>query len=205
MPSHQKILRIGLTGGIASGKSWVAQLFADLGVPVIDTDQIAREVVAPGQPALEAITREFGPEVLAADGELDRTALRNRVFANDEERQRLEAILHPLIRHRAVEISAATGGPYQLMVVPLLIEAGFEQLVDRILVVDCPEPTQRERLLRRDNEAPEQVDRILSAQLSRDERLARADDVIDNGDSREHTRHQVEMLHREYLALTGAD
>ena len=203
MAKKETVFRIGLTGGIASGKSFVAEHFAQLGVPVIDTDEIAREVVAPGQSGLEAISDEFGPGVLTARGELDRTALRDRVFAKDGDRRRLEAILHPLIRERVLEISASAGGPYQLIVVPLLIETNFQRLMDRVLVVDCPESTQRERLIGRDDDNPDQVDRIMSAQLSRDDRLASADDVIDNAGSREHTRRQIEALHRQYLGLAG--
>ena len=127
------------------------------------------------------------------------------LFANDAERQRLEAILHPRIRGRALEISTTLGGPYQIMVVPLLIETDFQQLVDRILVVDCPESMQRERLTKRDDEDPDQADRIMSAQLSRKERLRSADDVIDNAGTREQTRQQVDALHRVYLGLAGSE
>ena len=205
MAKNEKVFRIGLTGGVASGKSLVAKLFAEHGVPVIDTDEIARQVVAPGQKALEVIQAEFGPDMLTIGGELDRAALRSRIFANDAERQRLEAILHPRIRGRAVEISTTLGGPYQIMVVPLLIETDFQQLVDRILVVDCPESMQRERLTKRDDEDPDQADRIMSAQFSRKERLRSADDVIDNAGTREQTRQQVDALHRVYLGLAGSE
>ncbi len=202
--SEARVFRIGLTGGIASGKTVVGDMFADLGVPVIDTDEIARQIVAPGQPALDEIQAEFGAKVLTRDGELDRPALRSRVFASDADRGRLEAILHPRIHERALESSASAGGPYQIMVVPLLIEADFQSLVDRILVVDCPESLQRERLIARDDEDAGQVDRIMSAQLNRKERLRSANDVIDNAGTREQTRRQVEALHRRYLRLAGA-
>jgi len=205
MTRNEKVFRIGLTGGVASGKSLVAELFAEHGVPVIDTDEIARQVVAPGQKALEVIQAEFGPDMLTIGGELDRAALRSRIFASEAERQRLEAILHPRIRGRALEMSTTLGGPYQIMVVPLLIETDFQQLVDRILVVDCPESMQRERLTKRDDEDPDQADRIMSAQLSRKERLRSADDVIDNAGTREQTRRQVDALHRVYLDLAGAE
>ena len=204
MTNNQKVLRVGLTGGIACGKSFVAEQFAQLEIPVIDTDEIARQVVAPGQPGLEAIRTEFGPDVLMPSGELDRNALRSRVFTDGTDRRRLEAILHPRIRDIAVERSATLGGPYQIMVVPLLIETDFRQLVDRILVVDCPESLQRERLIARDDEDAGQVDRIMSAQLNRKERLRSANDVIDNTGTREQTRRQVEALHRRYLRLAGA-
>jgi dephospho-CoA kinase len=204
MTKTENLFRVGLTGGIACGKSFVADLFAQLAIPVIDTDEIARQVVAPGQPGLEAILTEFGPDLLMPGGELDRTALRGRIFADGSDRRRLEAILHPRIRDRAVEMSATLGGPYQIMVVPLLIETNFRQLVDRILVVDCPESLQRERLVARDNEDAGQVDRIMSAQLDRKARLRSADDVIDNAGTKEQTRRQVESLHRRYLTLAGA-
>jgi dephospho-CoA kinase len=178
-------------------------MFARLGIPVIDTDEIARQVVARGQPALAQLTAEFGQHVLAADGELDRALLREIVFKDESRRRRLEAILHPRIRDRALEASASAGGPYQLLVVPLLIETGFEQLVDRILVVDASEAQQRQRLLLRDRGTPEQVDRIMGAQLARERRLAAADDVIDNSGNPEATLRQVESLHAKYLSICG--
>lgn len=199
----REILRIGLTGGIASGKTLVADMFAEFGIPVIDTDKIARQVVTRKQPALAEIVAEFGPEILTADGELDRAKLRAIVFNDESRRQRLEAILHPRIREITLQTSATAGGPYQLLVVPLLIESGFQQLVDRVLVVDCAEPIQHERLRMRDNEAPEQVKRIMSAQLRRSRRLEAADDIIDNSGSVDTTRRQVEALHRKYLGICG--
>jgi dephospho-CoA kinase len=204
MVNNEHLFRVGLTGGIACGKSFVAEVFAQLAIPVIDTDEIARQIVAPGQPGLEAILAEFGPDVLMPSGEVDRTSLRSRVFADESDRRRLEAILHPRIRDRAIEMSATLGGPYQIMVVPLLIETHFQPLVDRILVVDCPESLQRERLVARDNEDTGQVDRIMSAQLDRMTRLQSADDVIDNAGTRDQTRRQVESLHRSYLTLASA-
>ena len=199
-----KRLRIGLTGGIASGKTATAGLFAELGVPVIDTDEISRQVVERGQPALAEIVAEFGPGILTADGDLDRSAMRELVFADEKRRHRLETILHPRISRRTTKIAARAGGPYQVLVVPLLLETGFRALVDRVLVVDCPESLQRERLLARDGGDPGQVDRIMSAQLSRSERLDAADDVIDNSGSLAETRAQAEALHRQYLGLAGA-
>ena len=193
--------RIGLTGGIASGKTTVANLFAELGATVIDTDVIAREVVAPGQPALEEIASTFGTEVLQPDGSLDRAALRARVFANAEDRKRLEAITHPRIRAEALRQADAGGGPYQLIVVPLLVESPLREFVDRILVVDCPEETQIQRLMARDADTEAQARRILDAQSSRDERLAIADDVITNDGSLDETRRQVVALHEIYRAL----
>lgn len=198
-------LRIGLTGGIASGKSAVADLFAAKGVPVIDTDVIAREVVEPGKPALAEIAREFGPAVLAPDGRLDRRKLRDLVFRDDKRRKTLERILHPRIRDVAEQRAAAAGGAYQVIVVPLLAESPPESPIrstmDRILIVDCSEETQLARLTRRDAESEAQARRMIEAQASRQERLAIADDVIDNDGSLDETARQVDALHRTYLAL----
>ena len=196
-------MRIGLTGGIASGKTLVADMFAALGIPIIDTDEIARQVVARGQPALTEIVAEFGAGILTTGGELDRTSLRRIVFQDGPRRRRLEAIVHPRIREMTLHSSEAAGGPYQVLVVPLLIETGFQQLVDRILVVDCPESTQRARLLARDNETPEQVESMMGAQLSRARRLEAAHDVIDNSGTPDATRRQVETLHQKYLGICG--
>lgn len=194
-------LRIGLTGGIASGKSLVADLFAARGVPVIDTDVIARDVVRPGQPALGEIEREFGADVLEPGGGLDRRHLRELIFADEARRRALEAILHPRIRSEAVRRSAAEGGDYQIIVVPLLVESPMRQFMDRILVVDCSEQTQLERLLARDTETEEQARRILAAQASRETRLGIADDVLENEGTKEEAAAQVERLHRQYLEL----
>ncbi len=194
-------LRIGLTGGIASGKSTVARLFAGHGVPVIDTDEIARRVVAPGSPALAEIAATFGAGFIGPDGALDRRRLRAHVFADPTARARLEAILHPRIGHETLADCARAGGAYQVLVVPLLFESGFERHVDRTLVVDCPETLQRERLLARDAETPQQVEHILAAQLPRTERLQRADDIVDNGGTPQAAAAQVARLHERYLAL----
>ncbi len=199
----REVLRIGLTGGIASGKTLVADMFAKLGIPVIDTDKIARQVVARGQPALAEVTAEFGARILTPEGELDRTSLRQIVFQDEPLRRRLEAIVHPRIREMTLQASETAGGPYQVLVVPLLIESDFQQLVDRILVVDCPESVQRERLLVRDTETPEQVERMMDAQLSRSRRLEAANDIIDNSGTQDATRRQVETLHRKFLGICG--
>ena len=203
-PRNPAGFRVGLTGGIASGKSLVADEFAAVGVPVIDTDLIAREVVEPGEPALARIVERFGPEIIAADGRLDRRRLRERVFADAAEREALEAILHPVIRERSLAAAAASDGPYQLLVVPLLIESEFRRLVDRVLVVDCPVSLQLERLIARDGEDPQQAQRMIDAQISRERRLEAADDVIDNSGSRTVTQRQVGRLHRRYLELAAA-
>lgn len=194
-------LRIGLTGGIASGKSTVADMFAELGATIIDTDVIAREVVMPGQPALDEIAREFGSGVLDEAGSLKRDVLREIVFSDPAARERLEAIVHPRIREETVRQASAAGGPYQLIVVPLLVGSPLVEFVDRVLVVDCSEDTQIRRLVSRDGESEERARAILAAQASREERLAIADDVIDNGQSVADTRHQVATLHEIYRAL----
>jgi dephospho-CoA kinase len=191
-------LRIGLTGGIASGKSTVANIFAELGVPVIDTDVIAREVVRPGQPALDEIREAFGDQVIGPDGNLDRAAMRTIAFADETARHELERILHPRIREAAIRQAAHAGGDYQLIVVPLLVESPLRSFVDRVLVVDCNEQTQIARLLARDAEDEQQARRMIAAQASREDRLAIADDVINNDGELQETRDQALTLHRNY-------
>lgn len=193
------MLKIGLTGGIASGKSTVSDMFAEYGVPVIDTDRIARDIVRPGMPALDKIRRRFGDEVIAADGSLDRSELRRLAFDNERSRKALEAILHPKIRSETVARSKAAGGPYQIIVVPLLVESALKSFVDRIVVVDCDPQTQLQRLLSRDDETIEQAQRMIASQAAREERLAIASDVIDNNGDISDTRKQVEELHRRFL------
>lgn len=198
---NDRPLRIGLTGGIASGKSTVAELFAELGIPVIDTDVIAREVVAPGMPALKEISNRFGPRMVDTDGKLDRAAMRKLIFSDDQARRDLEAILHPRIGAETRKRSESAGGPYQLIVVPLLTSSALRDFVDRILVVDCNEDRQLERLLARDAETEEQARRILAAQSSREDRLAIANDIINNDHSLEHLRNQVADLDRDYRRM----
>ena len=200
--SNAAPMRIGLTGGIASGKSTVADMFAELAVTVIDTDVIAREVVEPGGPALDDIRHEFGDEVFDDNGSLDRGAMRRIVFANNDARERLQAILHPRIQAATYEQAASAGGRYQLIVVPLLTESPIRGFVDRILVVDCEESTQIRRLMARDDESEGQARRILAAQASREERLKIADDVVRNDGDLSATLEQVQALHHQYLALT---
>lgn len=196
------MLRVGLTGGIASGKSTVLAMFCELGAGIVDTDLIARDVVAPGQPGLDSIRDTFGPQFLTARGELDRAAMRRHVFADPSARARLEALLHPLIRRETLRQLDALETPYALVAVPLLIETGFRTLVDRVLVVDCPEVVQLARLEARDRIPPREARSMLLAQASRAARLAAADDVIDNSLDLEHARAQVLALHERYLALT---
>ena len=194
---------VGLTGGIGSGKSAVADLFAARGILVVDTDAVAHALTAPGGAALPAIRAEFGAAVAAADGALDRAAMRARVFADPAARKRLEAILHPMIRSESERLLAAdaTRAPYAIRMVPLLIEAGsYRERVDRIAVVDCAEATQIARVMSRNGLAGEEVERILAAQATRAERLAAADDVIDNDGDLDALRPQIERLHVNYLA-----
>ena len=194
---------VGLTGGIASGKSTIAAHLGKLGADIIDTDVIAREVVEPGQPGLDEVAREFGDAVIADDGTLDRAAMRRLIFSDDDARRRLEAILHPRIRERALELASKGRGAYQVLVVPLLTASPLKDAVDRVLVVDCTEDTQIRRLKTRDGESEGGARRILASQASRDERLAIADDVIDNDASIEDALTQAETIHRRYLDVAA--
>jgi dephospho-CoA kinase len=196
-------LTVGLTGGIASGKTLVGAMFVKLGASLIDTDVVAREVVAHGEPGLAAVSAEFGPGVLLPSGELNRPALRSLVFADDAKRRQLEAILHPLIQRRTRAKLAELAAPYALVAVPLLVETTFCELVDRILVVDSPEAAQLERLMRRDGIPRAEAQAMLRAQVDRATRLQAAHDVIDNSGTAETTRRQVELLHRRYLDLAA--
>jgi len=195
--------RVGLTGGIASGKSTAAKFFGALGVPILDSDQIAREVVEPGQPPLERLVQRFGPSILTPDGHLDRPALRNIVFSDPKARADLEALTHPAIGAAMEARSAAAGGPYQILVIPLLVEKNLGSHVDRVLVVDCDEELQVRRLRDRDGSTPEQAQAILKVQASRATRLKAADDVIRNEADMSAVREQVEALHARYLELAG--
>ena len=169
--TRKRPLRVALTGGIASGKSTVAELFAARGIPIIDTDQIAHEVVAPGRPGLRRIVEAFGPEVLDARGALDRRRLRGLVFADATQRQRLEAILHPLILAEMNRRAEKAGGPYQILVIPLLVESAGDVAVDRVLVVDSPVELQISRLLARDAEDEAQARAMIGAQATREQRV----------------------------------
>lgn len=196
-------LTIGLTGGVASGKSVVAAMFVSLGAALIDTDVIAREVVAPGEPGLAAIRAEFGDSVLTPSGELDRAKMRKLIFADPAKRRALEAALHPLIRARTRQRLDATRGPYVLVAVPLLVETGFGQLVDRVLVVDCPVSQQIDRLVKRDGMTEAEARAMVEAQTDRGTRLRAAQDIVDNSGALDATREQVANLHEQYLALAA--
>ncbi len=197
---------VGLTGGIGSGKSTVAELFAALGAEVVDADAIARELTAPGGIALPALRAEFGADVLAADGALDRAQMRTLAFADPARKARLEAILHPLIRAECEARCAAAGdAPYVLLVVPLLVESGaYAKTIDRLLVVDCPEELQILRVVARSGLAREDVLRIMAAQASRTQRLAAADDVLENVGVPSDLRVPVAQLHARYAHLAAA-
>lgn len=204
--SASRLPVVVLTGGIASGKTAVSERFAELGVPVIDTDVIAREVVAPGSEGLAAISAAFGDHVVRADGTLDRAMLRTAIFKDAGTRGRLEAITHPLIvervRQRLDEL-AGTGAAYAVVVVPLLVETGLFGEADQVVVVDVPERTQVERLQRRDGIDEIQAKAALAAQAGRSERLERADDVIDNTGTPEALHRQVDALDRAYRKRWG--
>lgn len=195
-------LLIGLTGGIASGKSAVAEMFAQLGAPVLDTDQIARDVVEPGTPTLARLVEEFGSEILDVNGRLDRARMRARVFADPEQRKRLEAITHPAIREELAARAQRAQGPYQIHVIPLLVESGRADLYDRVLLVDTSEEAQLQRLLARDGSSEEQARQILAAQASREDRLDAADDVIVNTGTLQDLHQFVQTLHRNYTVLS---
>ncbi len=199
-------LIIGVTGGIASGKSTVARAFAALGAPWVDADDVAREVVEPGEPALADIAERFGDRVLQEDGRLNRRALREIVFADEGERRWLESVTHPRIRERLLERLddfRAGPAPYALLVSPLLFESGQHELVDRVLVIDVPEALQIARTAARDDVDEAQARAIVDAQMPRETRLARADDVLDNATDEAGLADRVAELDRRYRALAG--
>lgn len=196
-----KVMMVGLTGGVASGKSTVGELFLAAGAPLLDGDHVAREVVAPPSPALAAIAARFGAEYLLPDGGLDRRRLRERVFGDPAALKELEAITHPLIRRRILEWHAAQTAPYCILSVAILLEAGMDALCDRVLAVDVPVAAQMERLVSRDGIAEALARQMIAAQASRERRLARADDVLDNSAGPARLPPQVARLHRLYLEL----
>ena len=196
--------RVGLTGGIACGKSTVTNLFAALGASIVDTDLLAREVVALGSPLLGRVAEHFGSEVLQPDGNLDRARLRQRVFENPVERQWLEHLTHPAIRELTDQRCEAATGPYVLVAIPLLVETGGAARFDRVLVIDCDPEIQLARLQARDGSTREQARRMLAAQVTREQRLAVAHDVIENNGDIAALRAQVERLHRQYSNTAAA-
>ena len=194
---------LGLTGGIASGKSAAAQRFAELGVHIVDADQASRWVVEPGRPALAALVERYGVALLQADGSLNRSALRKVIFEDAEQRRWVEALLHPLIAEEIARSLAAARSPYAVFVSPLMVESGQYRLTQRLLVVDAPEALRVERTLLRDHTTPEQVQAILKAQASREQRLQLADDVLVNDRDLAWLHSEVDRLHTFYLTLRG--
>ena len=196
-------LVVGLTGGIGSGKSTVAEAFAALGIEQVDADVVARQVVQPDSPAWQQIVAHFGTGILQPDRQLDRAALRQRVFSQPDDKAWLNQLLHPIIRQQMQQQLARARSPYVLMVAPLLLENQLQSRVDRLLVVDIPQRLQLQRTLLRDGGSEQQVAAIMAAQVSREERLAAADDVIDNSAEPAQIEAQVAQLHQRYLALAA--
>ncbi len=198
------VYAVGLTGGIGCGKSSAAKIFAEHGAAVIDTDEIAHRLTAPGEPGLLAVKQAFGEAFLLPDGGLDRARMRRLVFSDRRAKARLEAILHPLIKERVKEALAACQAPYALVVVPLLLETGsYRELIRRVLVVDCEEAQQIERTVARSGLARDEVRAIMAHQISRGERLRQADDVLSNSGKTAELQRQVALLHDEYLRLAA--
>lgn len=195
------MLRVGLTGGIGSGKSTVCDLFAELGVPIVDADVIARQLVAPGQPALTKLAEVFGSSIIEQDGSLNRAILRQLAFTNELNKQKLDAIMHPLIYDEIETQIADLKTAYCIMAIPLLLETQKKHTVDRVLVVDCPPFMQLKRVIARDKISAEQAEAIIALQAAREARLAAADDVIDNSTSQTALAEQVKSLHNSYLLL----
>jgi dephospho-CoA kinase len=199
-----RVYRVALTGGIASGKSTVANLFAALGASLVDTDLLAREIVVPGSPLLREIAAHFGTKILCEDGSLNRQELRARIFADPAQRKWLETLMHPAIRELTDRRSEMATGPYVIVAIPLLVETGGAARFDRVLVIDCDPELQMARLAARDGNSRQQAEKILAAQASRAERLAVADDVIENDGDLDSLRHQVEKLHRDFVRASKA-
>jgi len=198
------MLKVGLTGGIGCGKSTVAKMFASLGVRVLDADDVAHRLVEKGQPALAQIQQTFGPAVLNPDGSLDRKAIRDQIFSDPKQKQKLESILHPLIyKTLQTELEQLVAVPYCIISIPLLFETNMMHFVDRILVIDCPVETQIERVKIRDSLSIERIQSIIDSQVSHPFRKARADDLIDNSAADYRLAEQVKKLHNLYLSISA--
>ncbi len=193
---------VGLTGGIGSGKTAVANLFSRQGIEIIDADEISRTLVKTGSPVLEAIIKHFGSSITDAEGNLDRKQLRELVFADNAEKEWLENLLHPLVRQEIERQVAASSSQYVIIVVPLLLESGNYSDVDRILVIDVPEDVQLERIKKRDGSSETLARSIMDAQMKREKRLESADDVISNNSGMDSLEKQVKNLHHQYLQLS---
>ena len=198
---RKKILRIGLTGGIGSGKSTACEIFSELGVPLIDADMIARKVVKPGMPALQSIIDAFGANITTKDGCLNRKELRDRIFKNETARRKLEGILHPIIYKEITRETKGISSPYCIISIPLLLETGASNIIDRILVVDVSKELQLSRASVRDNTSLKNIEKIIHSQMSRDDRLAAADDMLNNEGDIENLRSQIYDLHRFYTSV----
>jgi dephospho-CoA kinase len=199
------MLIIGLTGGIGSGKTAVSNIFREVGAPVIDADEIGRHLSMKGQSGYQAIVNEFGNQIIANNGELNRDKLRDTVFNNNDARKKLESLLHPLIRNEiAQEIKQLKDSSYCIIVVPLLLETDYRDIVDRILVVDSTEENQIARVMLRDNLDRNKITQIMKAQLSRNERLQQADDIVVNDGNLTHLKKEVVAMHQRYLLMAGA-
>ena len=195
-------LTIGLTGGIGSGKSTVARLFSELGIAVFDTDSIAKELVSPGQPALQEIKSAFGNDYILESGDLNRDLVKQKIFENENLRQQLESILHPKIREQLQSAIASSESPYCIAVIPLLLEKNWQNDVDRVLVIDLPEEAQLTRTVSRDGISEALANKIMQTQVSRSKRLSQANDIIDNSGSLDQLAPQVNQLHNKYLELS---
>ena len=195
------MLIIGLTGGIGSGKSVASDKFASLGITVVDADVASRTVVEPGMPALKEIESHFGPEIIAGDGQLDRTNLREIIASDAEERKWLESVLHPRIGEQITKEISESSSPYTIFVAPLLLETNSDNMCSRVLVVDVAEEVQIQRTIKRDQMLGEQIEKIVAAQMSRKERLEKADDVLENAGTIRELQDHVEELHHKYLEM----
>lgn len=198
------MFKVGLTGGIGCGKSTVCGLFADFGVPIVDADVIARQLVAPGQPALAKLAATFGESIINSDGTLNRAGLRQLVFSEPQDKQRLDAIMHPLIYNEMEAAVRRLQKAYCIMAIPLLVETQKKHVVDRVLVVDCPLEIQLQRVVDRDRVELSQAEAIIACQATRQQRLAVADDIVDNSTTPESLAEQVKSLHNSYLLLATA-
>ena len=195
------VLRIGLTGGIGSGKSTACEIFSELKVPVIDADVIAVKAVEPGMPALQSIIDEFGVKIITKDGYLNRKELRDRIFKNESDRRKLESILHPVIYKEIARQTKGINSAYCIISIPLLLETGPSDIIDRILVIDIPKELQLSRASARDNASLKNIETIIHSQISRDDRLAAADDIINNEGDIENLRKQIYDLHEFYKSI----
>lgn len=195
------VLKIGLTGGIGSGKSTACEIFSELGVPIIDADIVARKVVQAGMPALQLIKEEFGEDIITKDGLLNRKKVRDQIFTNEIDRKKLENILHPVIYERIVHETENINSSYCIISIPLLLETEALEIIDRVLIIDVSEKLQLSRASVRDNASLNDIERIIRTQISRDNRLAAADDIINNEGDIENLRRQIHDLHEFYKSI----